>query len=106
MVDLSALFIVALTNINYLNFKGSFSTYSPSYFFYNGTEAEFNKTFDKFLTVPGNLTSFGSVSVYDMTQVLSQGQDNTNAVCGLLAPSFSLYNDDLFLFFSFRSPVF
>jgi hypothetical protein len=69
MVDHSHCFAVILI-LFYANLTGVFSTWSSITPFYNGTEAEFNKTFSEFLAIPSTTTSLKPLSYNDITKVL------------------------------------
>ena len=69
MVDHSHRLAVILI-LFYANLTGVFSTWSSITPFYNGTEAEFNKTFAEFLSIPATTTSLEPLSYNDITKVL------------------------------------
>jgi hypothetical protein len=89
MVDYSHLFAVILVGFSYANFTGVFATLPFITPFYNGTEAEFNKTFVEFLAIFAITTSLGPLSYNDITKVLPSDPATSEGVRSVHLTSFS-----------------
>ncbi len=96
MVDHSHRFAVILMGFFYANLTGVFSTLPYITPFYNGTEAEFNKTFAEFLAIPATTTSLGPLSYNDITKVLPSDPATSKGVRTIHLTSFS-HIDSLYL---------
>jgi hypothetical protein len=55
---------------SYENVAGVISTLAYATPFYNGTWAEFNRTFAEFLAIPSTNTTLGPLSYNDITKIL------------------------------------
>ncbi|KIM77618.1 hypothetical protein PILCRDRAFT_615179 [Piloderma croceum F 1598] len=61
---------VILMGFSYENVAGAISTLAYATPFYNGTWAEFNRTFAEFLAIPAITTTLGPLSYNDITKIL------------------------------------
>ena len=74
---------------SYENDAGAFSTFGYATPFYNGTLAEFNKTFADFLAIPATTTSLGPLSYNDITKILLPDVAESEGVRSFGMTSFS-----------------
>jgi len=89
MVDHSRRLAVIMMVFVYANLTGVFSTSPYVTPFYNGTEAEFTKTFAEFLAIPATTTSLGPLSYNDITKVLPSSPATSEGVRSIHLTSFS-----------------
>jgi hypothetical protein len=73
-------FAVALTSTVWATLEGVFVTIQSATLFYNGTVADFDRTFAKFLTIPDATMILGPLSYNDITHILPAGNDRIYSV--------------------------